>query len=100
MSRECRHIYTRSSSLTEINDASACAAYKKKIRKSRRTHRTRERYETRLEMDNFAAAAATRLNRLVLDGAISSPLVVADPRTLGRCAGICTMRQKPSWSAI
>lgn len=39
--------------------------------------------ETRLQEDNFAAAAAGHLNRLVLDGAVSSLFVIADPRTLG-----------------
>ncbi len=38
---------------------------------------------SRLEEDNFAAAAAAYLNRLALDGAISSLFVIADPRTLG-----------------
>ncbi len=38
---------------------------------------------SRLEEDNFAAAAAAYLNRLVLEGSISSLFVIADPRTLG-----------------
>lgn len=38
---------------------------------------------SRLEEDDFAASAAAYLNRLTLDGAISSLFVIADPRTLG-----------------
>jgi len=37
----------------------------------------------RLEEDDFAASAAAHLNRLVLDGAITSLFIIADPRTLG-----------------
>jgi protein required for attachment to host cells len=37
----------------------------------------------RLEEDDFAASAAAHLNRLVLDGAIASLFIIADPRTLG-----------------
>jgi protein required for attachment to host cells len=37
----------------------------------------------RLEEDDFAAGAAAHLNRLVLDGAIASLFIIADPRTLG-----------------
>ncbi len=39
--------------------------------------------ESRLEEDNFAAAAAACLNRQALDGGVSSLFVIADPRTLG-----------------
>jgi len=38
---------------------------------------------SRLEEDNFAAAAAAALNRLALAGEISALFVIADPRTLG-----------------
>jgi len=38
---------------------------------------------SRLEEDDFAASAAARLNRLMLDGEIVSLFVIADPRTLG-----------------
>jgi protein required for attachment to host cells len=38
---------------------------------------------SRLEEDDFAAGAAARLNRLMLDGEIVSLFVIADPRTLG-----------------
>lgn len=38
---------------------------------------------SRLEEDDFAAGAAAYLNRLALDGEISSLFVIADPRTLG-----------------
>lgn len=38
---------------------------------------------SRLEEDNFAAAAAAALNRLALDGEVSALFVIADPRTLG-----------------
>lgn len=38
---------------------------------------------SRLEEDDFAASAAARLNRLMLDGEIASLFVIADPRTLG-----------------
>ena len=38
---------------------------------------------SRLEGDDFAAAAAARLNRLVLGGKIAALFIVADPRTLG-----------------
>ena len=37
----------------------------------------------RLEEDDFAASAAAHLNRQVLDGAITSLFIIADPRTLG-----------------
>ena len=37
----------------------------------------------RLKEDDFAASAATHLNRLTLDGTIGSLFVIADPRTLG-----------------
>ncbi len=39
--------------------------------------------QSRLEEDDFAAAAAARLNRLALAGKIASLFVIADPRTLG-----------------
>ena len=38
---------------------------------------------SRLEEDDFAAAAAARLNRLVLGGKVAALFIVADPRTLG-----------------
>lgn len=39
--------------------------------------------QSRLQEDDFAAAAAARLNRLALAGKIASLFVIADPRTLG-----------------
>lgn len=39
--------------------------------------------ETRLREDDFAATAASLLNKRVLDGGIEKLFVVADPRTLG-----------------
>ena len=38
---------------------------------------------SRLDEDDFAAAAAQWLNQQVLDGAIGKLFVIADPRTLG-----------------
>jgi protein required for attachment to host cells len=37
----------------------------------------------RLDEDDFAAAAATYLNRQVLEGKIGALYIIADPRTLG-----------------
>lgn len=39
--------------------------------------------DSRLDEDDFAAAAAAELNRRALDGSISTLFVAADPRTLG-----------------
>jgi protein required for attachment to host cells len=38
---------------------------------------------SRLAEDDFASSVASYLNRLALDGTISSLFVIADPRTLG-----------------
>lgn len=39
--------------------------------------------DSRLEEDSFAAATASLLNKMVLDGEIDSLIVVAAPKTLG-----------------